>query len=106
MLGLHLSGETPSAKIHRRVCYALKNVYSSLVVEGARMRDGIDRATLQKLMASAGVKPISEEVDAALQSLARIQVAAASLLQSPSFDETGERFYRLLEIDAADEVGG
>jgi hypothetical protein len=70
------------------------------------MRDGIDRATLQKLMASAGVKPISEEVDAALQSLARIQVAAASLLQSPSFDETGERFYRLLEIDAADEVGG
>jgi hypothetical protein len=100
-----LSGETPSAKIRRRVCYALKIVYSSLVVEGARMRDGIDRATLQKLMASAGVKPVSEEVDAALQSLARIQVAAASLLQSPSFNEIGERFYRLLEIDAAGEAG-
>lgn len=72
----------------------------------AGARGGIDRvAAVEELMASRGVRISSEEVDAVVRSLARIQAAAATLLQSPSFDETSERFYRLLENEAADGAG-
>jgi hypothetical protein len=45
------------------------------------------------------------EAQALVQSLARVQGAAATLLRPPSFDETVERFYRLLESDAAEGAG-
>lgn len=66
---------------------------------GARALDGIDKATLEKLMTSSGVSLSPEEADAVVQSLTRFQVAAANLLQSLPFDETIEQFYRLLETD-------
>jgi len=73
---------------------------------GARMLDGIDKATLERLMAGSGVSLSPEEADAVIRSLARFQIAAANLLQAPSFDETIEQFYRLLEIDAASDGTG
>jgi hypothetical protein len=67
---------------------------------------GIDKATLEGLIVGSGVRPTSEELDAVARALARIRTAAATLSQSPSFDETAERFYRLLETDAADGAAG
>jgi hypothetical protein len=64
-----------------------------------------DRAALKKLIADSGVKVTAEDVEAVARSLDRIQAAVAPFLQSLSFDETGERFYRLLN-DAADGAGG
>jgi hypothetical protein len=68
------------------------------------MRDGTNKAALEEALANSGVRLASEEVDAVARSLDRIQIAAATLLRSPSFDETSERFYRLLDIDASDGV--
>jgi hypothetical protein len=59
--------------------------------------DAANRAALQKVIADLGVSVNADDVDAVARSLDRIQGAAASLLQSLSFDETGERYYRLLE---------
>ena len=68
--------------------------------------DGIDRAAaLQALVADTGVNVTPAEAQALVQSLARVQGAAATLLRPPSFDETVERFYRLLESDAAEGAG-
>jgi hypothetical protein len=65
--------------------------------------DGVDRAAaLQALVADTGVNVTPAEAQALVQSLARVQGAAATLLRPPSFDETVERFYRLLESDAAE----
>jgi hypothetical protein len=104
-----LSGDAPPAKIHRRVCYALKIVYSSLTAEvtgmSAESRGGLDKSALEEILASSGVKVTSDEVDAVARSLARMRLAAGTLPRSPSFDETVERFYRLLEIDAAGGAG-
>jgi hypothetical protein len=72
----------------------------------ASTRYGIDRAAVEKLIADSGARVTSEEVDAVVRSLDRIQSAAATLLHSPSFDETSERFYRLLDTDAADGAAG
>lgn len=69
------------------------------------MRDGIDRAALQELLADSGVKVTSEEADVLARSLARIRIAAMTLLRATPFDETSERFYRLLEMDAAEDGG-
>jgi hypothetical protein len=74
--------------------------YTEVTRMSARPLGGIDRATVEALMAASGVRPGSQELDAVVRSLARIHSATASLLQSSSFDETGERFYRLLEDDA------
>ena len=64
--------------------------------------DGVDRAAaLRALVADTGVSVSPAEADAMVQSLARFQAALASLLRQPSFDETIERFFRLLEIGAA-----
>jgi hypothetical protein len=68
--------------------------------------DGVDRAAaLQTLVADTGVNVTPAEAQALVQSLARVQGAAATLLRPPSFDETVERFYRLLESDAAGGAG-
>ena len=68
--------------------------------------DGVDRAAaLQALVADTGVSVTPVEAHALVQSLARLQGAAATLLRPPSFDETVERFYRLLESDAAAGAG-
>ena len=65
----------------------------------------IDKEALAKLMAASGVSVNAEDVDAVSRSLERIQSAAATLLQPPCFDETGEHFYRLMEGDAANGAG-
>jgi hypothetical protein len=64
-----------------------------------------NRAALEQVIADIGVSVNADDVDAVARSLDRIQSAAATLLQSLSFDETDERFYRLLEADALDEAG-
>ena len=64
--------------------------------------DGLDRAaTLRAFVADTGVSVSPAEAEGLVQSLARVQAAAASLLRPPSFDETIERFYRLIETGAA-----
>ncbi len=67
---------------------------------GATARDDIGGEALAELVASSGVKVGAEEIGAIARSLARIK-AAAVLLQSSPFDDTGERFFRLLEDDGA-----
>jgi hypothetical protein len=64
-----------------------------------------NRAALEQVIADIGVSVNADDVDAVARSLDRIQNAAATLLQSLSFDETDERFYRLLETDALDDAG-
>ncbi len=64
-----------------------------------------NRAALERVIADIGVNVNADDVDAVARSLERIQTAAATLLQSLSFDETSERYYRLLEADALDEAG-
>ncbi len=61
---------------------------------------GIDETALQALIAASGMRLTPAETDAVAQSLARAHAAAAMLLRAPAFDETIERFYRLLEGDA------
>ena len=64
--------------------------------------NGVDRAAaLRALVADTGVSVSPTEADAMVQSLARFQAGLAGLLHQPSFDETIERFYRLLESGAA-----
>jgi len=65
----------------------------------------IDRATVAALMAASGVSASSAELDAVMGALVRMQSAAANLLQSSAFDETCERFFRLLEDDAGQGAG-
>jgi len=63
---------------------------------------GVDRAAaLRALVAETGVSVSPAEADAMVQSLTRFQAALGSLLHQPSFDETIERFYRLIETGAA-----
>jgi len=69
------------------------------------VRDGIDAAALETVLASSGVKVTRQDVDAVARSLARIRDAAAALFPSPLLDETGERFFRLLEGDADEGAG-
>ncbi len=65
----------------------------------------IDKEALEKLMTGSGVSVNADDVDAVSRSLERIESAAATLLQQLSFDETAERFYRLLEADAENGAG-
>jgi hypothetical protein len=71
----------------------------------AEMHGGIGEAALEEVLAASGVKITSADAKACARSLARIQAAAASLLQSLSFDETVERFYRLLDTGPARGAG-
>jgi hypothetical protein len=68
-------------------------------------RRGIGKAALKAVMAATGVKVTSQDAETVARSIARIEAAAATLLQSPSFDETGEYFYRLLNTGAATGAG-
>lgn len=70
----------------------------------ARRHGDIDPATIERLLAVGGVRCSAQEADRVARLLARIQDAAAALLQSLPFDATGEQFDRLLESDA-DEAG-
>jgi hypothetical protein len=65
----------------------------------------IDRAALKKLIAGSGVTVTFEDVESVARSLERIQEAASTLARSLPFDETTERFRRLLEAGAADGTG-
>jgi hypothetical protein len=90
------------------MCYdAAEIVYSPLASGDNRMSagegDGVDRsAALRALVGDTGVSVTPAEAQGLAQSLARVQTATATLLRQPSFDETVERFYRLLETDAAE----
>jgi hypothetical protein len=64
--------------------------------------DGVDHAAaLRAVVAETGVSVSPAEAAAMVQSLTRFQAALAGLLHQPSFDETIERFYRLLDTGAA-----
>jgi hypothetical protein len=69
------------------------------------LREGIDLAALEKVLASSGVKISPLDVDAVARSLARIYLAAAVLFTTCELDETGERFFRLLKSDRSDGAG-
>ena len=60
----------------------------------------IGEATLAELIASSGVAVSQEEVAPVAGALKRIDAAARILLR-PSFDDTVEAYYRLLEQDGA-----
>jgi ribosomal protein L12E/L44/L45/RPP1/RPP2 len=63
-------------------------------------RAEIGAAALTAVLAATGVTVDASEVEAVARSLERIERAAA-LLQTTSFDDTNERFYRLLANDDA-----
>ena len=65
----------------------------------------VDIAALEKVIADNGVKVTTADIEAVANSLERIQGAAAILLNSLPFDETNERFHRLLEGEAVDGAG-
>jgi hypothetical protein len=92
----------PLAKNRPQVCYALKSVYSSLAAEmagmSAKAHNDISEAALAEVLAASGVAVSAGDVGPVARALARIERATA-LLQPPSFDDTNERFYRLLEDD-------
>jgi hypothetical protein len=58
----------------------------------------IGEAALAELLASSGVAVAQEEIAPVARALARINSAARILLR-PSFDDTVEAYYRLLEQD-------
>ncbi len=62
--------------------------------------DGIGEAALAGVLASCGVRVTAEEIGPVVAALARINTAARLLLR-PSFDDTSEAYYRLLEQDGA-----
>lgn len=66
---------------------------------------GLGRSAVEQLIADSGVSASEQDAEAVQRSLARIETAAAALLQYPSFDTTAEQFYRLLEGDAAEGAG-
>ncbi|MGA8650714.1 MAG: hypothetical protein WB677_08845 [Xanthobacteraceae bacterium] len=61
---------------------------------------GIGEAALADVLASSGVSVEAEEIGPVVAALARINTAARLLLR-PSFDDTSEAYYRLLEQDGA-----
>jgi hypothetical protein len=65
----------------------------------------IDQRALAEILIASGVTVTPDEVDSVDRALARLDAAAAVLLASPSFDETVERFLRLLDQDGTDGGG-
>jgi hypothetical protein len=63
-------------------------------------RAEIGATALTAVLAASGVTANAGDVGAVARSLARIE-RAATLLQTPCFDDTNERFYRLLANDDA-----
>ena len=68
---------------------------------GVAAGERIDQRMLADILNASGVKVTADEVDAVARALTRINAAATVLLTSLPFDETAERFYRLLENDGA-----
>jgi hypothetical protein len=62
--------------------------------------DGVSEAALADIFASSGVKVEAEEIRPVVRALVRIN-AAARVLPRPSFDDTVEAYFRLLEQDDA-----
>jgi hypothetical protein len=60
----------------------------------------LGEAALAEFMASSGVAVGQDEIAPVARALARINAAAGVLLW-PSFDDTVESYYRLLEQDGA-----
>jgi hypothetical protein len=60
--------------------------------------EDIGEAALAELLASSGVAVAQDEIAPVACALARIN-AAAHILLRPSFDDTVEAYYRLLEQD-------
>jgi hypothetical protein len=58
----------------------------------------LDEAVLAELFANSGVSVEQEEIAPVARALTRINAAARVLLR-PSFDDTVEAYYRLLEQD-------
>lgn len=72
------------------------------IIMGAQARDGFDAAAMAALIAGSGVRASAAEVETAARALAGIAQAEAALLQTVSFDETIEDYFRLLENDAGE----
>jgi hypothetical protein len=70
----------------------------------ARARGEIGEAALTEVLAATGVAVSADDIGPVARSLARIERAAASL-RPPSFDDTNERFFRLLEDDGTGAGG-
>jgi hypothetical protein len=66
----------------------------------AKAGNEISEAALAEVLTATGISVGPEEIGAVAGLLARIRQAAVSL-GSPSFDDTSERFYRLLEDDGS-----
>jgi hypothetical protein len=66
----------------------------------AKAPGDISEAALAEVLAASGVAVSPDDIGPVARSLARIERADA-LLRPPSFDDTHERFYRLLEDDGA-----
>jgi hypothetical protein len=62
--------------------------------------EDLGEAALAGLLASSGVAVAQEEIAPVARALARINAAAHVLLR-PSFDDTVEAYFRLLEQDDA-----
>jgi hypothetical protein len=60
----------------------------------------LSETSLAELLASSGVAVTQDEIAPVARTLARINTAARLLLR-PSFDDTVEAYYRLLEQDGA-----
>ena len=63
-------------------------------------QNGISEAALADIFAGSGVEVEAEEIGSVVRALAHIDAAARVLLR-PSFDETVESYFRLLEQDGA-----
>jgi hypothetical protein len=66
----------------------------------AKTRDPVSEAALADVLTATGVNVGAEDIGPVARSLTRVEQAAA-LLSAPTFDDTNERFYRLLEDDGA-----
>ena len=60
----------------------------------------ISESALADVFASSGVKVEAEEIGPVVRALVRVNAAARVLLR-PSFDDTVESYFRLLEQDEA-----
>jgi hypothetical protein len=62
--------------------------------------NGISEAALADVFSGSGVEVEAEEIGPVVRALVRINAAARVLLR-PSFDDTVEGYFRLLEQDGA-----
>jgi hypothetical protein len=70
----------------------------------AKTRNDVSEAALTEVFAAGGVAVNADDIGPVARTLVRIERAVA-LLRPPSFDDTNERFYRLLEDDGTGAGG-